>query len=243
MTYQTAKSLLYDSKQWPPRCYPCIKLICEKINPSTTALFKAPAGTTDQLNKLLPPWQNGSPCGSVTENPTVTSCAFFIPAPDTSGSWRLTPGSSIFSAELHGIKQALSTIYNYDHPPPGVHIFSDSSQIPKNKCIGEIRNLLGCLKSSGSNVTLYWIPNHTGITGNEKADRLASDEASSPSGNYITNELSPREHQSILKKEWETYVLLNLKKCNKPSVQMKNKLVSSRGIIPKTEPLQLASIA
>ena len=117
--------------------------------------------------------------------------------------------------------------------PPGIHIFSDSSaaikaiistQIPKNKCIGEIRNLLGCLKSSGSNVTLYWIPSHTGITGNEKAGRLASDEASSPSGNYITNELSPGEHLSFQKKKWESYVLLNLKKYNKPSVQMKNKL-------------------
>jgi ribonuclease HI len=65
--------------------------------------------------------------GSVTASPIVTSCVFYIPAPDTSGSWRLTNGSSIFSAEIHGIKQALSTIYNYDHPPPGIHIFSDSS--------------------------------------------------------------------------------------------------------------------
>ncbi len=134
--------------------------------------------------------------GSVSSNPVVTSCAFYIPTLDSSGSWRLTPGSSIFSAELHGIKQALSAIYNYDTTHPGIHIFSDSSaaikavtssQTPKNRCIGEIRNL-----SETSNVT-HWIPSDTGIAGNEKAERLAADEAHSPSGNYISNELSPGE--------------------------------------------------
>jgi len=59
--------------------------------------------------------------GSVNANPIVTSCAFYIPVSD---SWRLTLGSSISSVELHGIKQALSTIYTYDPPPPGIHIFT-----------------------------------------------------------------------------------------------------------------------
>jgi hypothetical protein len=175
--------------------------------------------------------------GSVTENPTVTSCAFFIPASDTSGSWRLTPGSSIFSAELHGIKQALSTIYNYDHPPPGIHIFSDSSaaikamistQIPKNKCIGKSETYWDVLNQVDRTSPCTGFPVTPASPEMKKTGRLASDEASSPSGNYITNELSSGEHLSILKKEWETYVLLNLKKCNKPRVQMKNKL----GIIP-----------
>jgi hypothetical protein len=42
--------------------------------------------------------------GSLSENPTTTSCALFIPETNSSGSWCLSRGSSVFSAELHGIK-------------------------------------------------------------------------------------------------------------------------------------------
>jgi ribonuclease HI len=150
--------------------------------------------------------------GSLSESSNTTSCAFFIPETNSSGSWCLSSGSSVFSAELHGIKQALATMYTYDPPPPAIHIFSDSSasikaiissQPPKNRCVGEIRNLLGCLKSSGTIATLYWIPSHTGIAGNKEADRLASEEAHSPSGNIIENDLSPGEQLSILKTVWD----------------------------------------
>ncbi len=44
--------------------------------------------------------------GSVTSNPNNFSCAYFCPERNFSGSWRLTPGTSIFSAELQGILQA-----------------------------------------------------------------------------------------------------------------------------------------
>ena len=111
--------------------------------------------------------------GSLSENPNTTSCAFFIPETNSSVSWCLSRRSSVFSLELHGIKQALATIYTYNPPPPGIHIFSDSSafikailssQPPKNRCVGEIRNLLGCLKSSGTIATPYGIPSHTDMT-------------------------------------------------------------------------------
>lgn len=36
---------------------------------------------------------------------------------------RLTPGSSIFSEELHGIRKALSLIYATDSPTPEIHLF------------------------------------------------------------------------------------------------------------------------
>ena len=119
------------------------------------------------FNKIQTPSTHAYTNGSVIKNPSTSSCAVYIPDLNISESWRLSPGSSIFSAELHGIWKALSMIYASDSPAPEIHLFTDSSVAikaiaasdkPTNRCISEIRNLLSCLKSSGSTTTLYWIP-------------------------------------------------------------------------------------
>jgi hypothetical protein len=56
--------------------------------------------------------------GSVTRTPPSSSCAIFIPSLDLTKSWQLESGSSIFTAELHGIHQALAAIYALDSSPP-----------------------------------------------------------------------------------------------------------------------------
>jgi ribonuclease HI len=149
----------------------------------------------ENLLSIIPPTDiTAYTDGSTTSNPSNSYCAYYIPEMNFCGSWRLTPGSSIFSAELQGILKVLQEIYQYDSSPPHIHIFSDSRSAikallspnpTKNRCVNEIRNLLDCLKSSGTNTTLYWIPSHCGIPGNEKANTLASDEAKSSSGNTI----------------------------------------------------------
>jgi ribonuclease HI len=149
----------------------------------------------ENLLSIIPPTDiTAYTDGSTTRNPSISYCAYYIPEMNFCGSWRLTPGSSIFSAELQGILKVLQEIYQYDSSPPHIHIFSDSRSAikallspnpTKNRCVNEIRNLLDCLKSSGTNTTLYWIPSHCGIPGNEKANTLASDEAKSSSGNTI----------------------------------------------------------
>jgi ribonuclease HI len=104
----------------------------------------------------------------------------------------LTEGTSIFSAEVYAIYQALKFIYQMEvhPPPPGVTVFSDSSTAIKtiasntytdNDTVATTRELIASLKSSRTLTTLAWIPSHTEIEGNETADRLASNECANPS--------------------------------------------------------------
>jgi ribonuclease HI len=95
--------------------------------------------------------------------------------------------------------------------PEHSHIFSDSRSaikallsplFPKNRCLNAIKNQIECLRSSGTATSLYWIPSHCGITGHERADKLASDEANSPTGSSIKNDLDPGELASICEKSW-----------------------------------------
>nr|CAH0103241.1 unnamed protein product [Daphnia galeata] len=192
----------------------------------------------DNLSSLIPPTDiKIFTDGSVTRNPNNSSCAYFCPERNYTGSWRLTPGTSIFSAELQGILQALLAVYSLEPTPEHIHIFSDSRSaikallsplFPKNRCLNAIRNQIECLRSSGTATSLYWIPSHCGITGNDRADKLASDEANSPTGSSIKNDLDPGELASICKKSWVNSVLSKLKRCKKPCIQIKKNL----GLVP-----------
>jgi hypothetical protein len=89
----------------------------------------------------------------VIKIPPNSTRAVGIPDLNLSESWRIKPGSSIFSAELHGIRKALSSMYSSESPTTGIHLFANSSSTikdiaspnkPTNCCIAKIRNLLGC---------------------------------------------------------------------------------------------------
>lgn len=147
--------------------------------------------------------------GSLSREHSKTTCAVFIPKLDFSCSCTLSPGSSIFTAELHSIQLALNHIYHQDGWIPEACIVVDSSSAIKailsrtplndKDCVHAISNLLECLKSSGTKIYLTWVPSHAGIEGNEKADRLANSECSTPSGNIISNKLTASEKLDILK--------------------------------------------
>jgi ribonuclease HI/exonuclease III len=171
--------------------------------------------------------------GSKSTNPSTTTCAVVIPELNIEKAWTLETESSIFSAELQAIKQALKTIYDLDHCPTAATIFSDSSAAikaiissnqPTNEAIPEIRELLYSLKSSGTQTTLGWIPSHTGIEGNEQADKLASSQCTNDSGTQLNNSLSPNEKITIYKKHWGNSHIQSLKLCKKKTIAMKTSL-------------------
>jgi len=119
--------------------------------------------------------------GSLTNG--RTACAVFIPQLDVSKSRLLKRNSSVFSAELTGILLALKVLYALEPSPEAVAVLSDSKAAiqaimsSSTECpIPEIHNELRCLKASGTKVTLIWIPSHTGISGNDTVDNLASTE-------------------------------------------------------------------
>lgn len=107
----------------------------------------------------------------------------------TSKCFKLLPEASIFTAETQAIKEALlstnSTSTN------NILIISDSLSAllaieapnPSNEIIYQIHNIIS---STQKVIEFMWVPSHTGIPGNEKADTLAKEAISSISSSSIT---------------------------------------------------------
>ncbi|EFX67714.1 hypothetical protein DAPPUDRAFT_330770 [Daphnia pulex] len=170
--------------------------------------------------------------GSKSSSQETTTCAIFIPALNKEHVWTLTKGSSIFTAEVTAIYQALKLFYDMDDCPPEAIIYSDSSSaitaissnsLSENEAITATREIISSLKSSGTRTRLTWIPSHTGIEGNERADRLAATECNTQDGEEVHNSLSPKEMVSIIRANWATNLLRNQKTCKKSCIQMRSR--------------------
>ncbi|KYN08186.1 hypothetical protein ALC62_00832 [Cyphomyrmex costatus] len=111
-------------------------------------------------------------------------------SPEMNGDIRhkLPANTSIFSAELLAIYQVVQTIMDLDISR-GV-IFSDSKNsksalealcnpqgIHRNYIIYYIKKAFYEIQKQGKSVTLFWVPVHVGIPGNEAADLAAKDAA------------------------------------------------------------------
>jgi ribonuclease HI len=94
-------------------------------------------------------------------------------------SLRLPHEASIFSAELKGLSLALDIVKRFKYTD--VIIFSDSlsviqaiaSQKLLNPLVLEVVLKFHYCVSSGTHVSLCWVPSHIGIKGNERADAAA----------------------------------------------------------------------
>ena len=128
--------------------------------------------------------------------------------------FRLSDYHSIFSAELQAINFSLKRIQTQNEKQ--VVICTDclsavqaiaAFHSTSNPIVGEIRHTLSILPTDTS-VTLLWIPGHSGIPGNEKADLLAKQSLTLPPQNHLScpvtdiYNLLHVSFKNVLQREW-----------------------------------------
>ena len=162
--------------------------------------------------------------GSKTDTPVSTACAIYVSFRSKSYSWKLHPSHSVLSSELFAIFKALE-FASFDQTKNYI-ILSDSrtalllikDQNPETH--QAIVFKIQCLLQAMNNITsvhLHWVKGHSGILGNERADRAAN------YGHSLNNifffPLPPTTFISTLKSEfisyWEQYWKNSVNETNK----------------------------
>ena len=138
--------------------------------------------------------------GSIQDD-GATGSAAVIPDFKLSRTAKLNSGVSIFTAEMHAIQMACHALLDLPSPPTQAVILSDSRsalQALERKTTGnrkelahEIHHLFHQIITRGTELTLQWIPSHTGIRGNDTADGAAK--AAATQGRPIDLRFSPSE--------------------------------------------------
>ncbi|XP_046684662.1 uncharacterized protein LOC124370421 [Homalodisca vitripennis] len=123
-----------------------------------------------------------SPCDVIytdgSKSEAGTGCAFVTS--NREYKFCLTPESSIYTAELTAILKSLNIVCPRTNT---VVVCSDSlsgllaikDMYSKHVLVRKIRYALSEMMSQGTAITLLWVPGHTGIPGNEIADRAAKE--------------------------------------------------------------------
>ena len=177
----------------------------------------------------LPPTSLSVFCdGSLSQQHSRTSAAFFIPQLNMKRSWTLTVGTSILSAELSAIDGALLHLYRCNHKSTAVYIFSDSqsaitllqNDYVSHPIASNIINTIDLLKQNGSSVSIMWIPSHVGICFNEQVDSLARSENEQPTS-LFRNPLSLTEKITLTKRRHQSVFDSLIRKT--PTFQIKHK--------------------
>ncbi|MPC79152.1 hypothetical protein E2C01_073666 [Portunus trituberculatus] len=120
--------------------------------------------------------------GSHNPSPPATSAAIYIPVTSICRTWRLPPETDVVTAELFPIQQALSHLHSF-HPTGKAVVYTDSLSSlhlllsrhlsTSTFLVYHIQQALLHLATQGWEITLQWMPSHSGIHGNEVADTSA----------------------------------------------------------------------
>ena len=143
------------------------------------------------------------PDGSVIKTGKV-GCALVIPDLKITRRYKLPAGISIFTDYLYAIYMACTRVNDLLNQPLGVAILSDSKSALHALAVDGTRNrgdfqaeilfLAHQLILKGSDVFLMWLPSHTGIRGNEFADKEAKE--ATKDGTAVDLKLSLTEMKS-----------------------------------------------
>ncbi|KAJ5536069.1 hypothetical protein N7513_009255 [Penicillium frequentans] len=183
-------------------------------------------------------WTDGSFQRVGALNKGGAAAVWFDPTRDEWYSWREKPpygDTTSNDAELLGIGIALRTASSFiakfqqNHPfiPVARHevfVFTDSSaclqliprahfyplckQWARQSLLGDILEASASLKRLGANIQLHWVPSHSGVIGNEVADREARYAAH---GEYVGQQASsgPWERPSAVTASGPTTTTIN----------------------------------
>jgi ribonuclease HI len=120
--------------------------------------------------------------------------ALVVPSPNGEGErWEgklpLGRHGTVFQAEVVGVTMSSEHLYDQNVTNESIRFFSDSSACIKALVNPKVRSRLveECLLSLNrlgrhNQVTLEWVPGHTGVQGNEEADLLAKEAATKCEG-------------------------------------------------------------
>ena len=143
--------------------------------------------------------------GSIQDDQSTGSAAT-IPDLKISHKNCLNPGVSIFTAELQALHMACLTLLEIPGPPTRAVILSDSKSAlqalqngngsNRRELQAEILHLCHQIVERGTELTLQWIPSHSGIRGNDQADSEAKKAARD--GQPLNLQLSPKEMKTKL---------------------------------------------
>ena len=144
--------------------------------------------------------------GSKIEN--RVGCAWTIPSLQITKNYRLTDNSSITTAELMAILEALRFICNCPRTFISITILTDSKSAlqsitrengTRTELVREIMILIHEIRIRGTEVSLIWIPSHVGIHGNDEADISAKQSTNFPTLTHDIK-LAKSEINPILKR-------------------------------------------